>query len=159
MSTTASDKKEEGAPANPARRGFLGRAAMYLSLAVAYGAAAAGAARYLYPLRRAARWRSLFVARLSAFSDGEVKTLVDLRGTPVQIVREGDRLRALSTVCPHLGCRVRWEAAEQRFFCPCHAGVFDREGRVVSGPPPRALDRYEVEVTDGSVYLKVKEPA
>jgi Rieske Fe-S protein len=54
---------------------------------------------------------------------------------------------------------VRWEGDKSRFFCPCHNGVFDREGQVVSGPPPRALDRYDVEVMAGAIYLRMKEPA
>jgi cytochrome b6-f complex iron-sulfur subunit len=142
---------------NRSRRGFLSQVSMWASLAVSYGAAAWFAARYLYPTKRPTRLRSIFVARLDAIPDGDARVVSDLRGVPVQVVREGDKLRALSTVCPHLGCRVRWE--QKRFFCPCHNGVFDREGNVVSGPPPRALDRYEVEVVEGSVYLKVKEPA
>ncbi len=144
---------------NATRRSFLSQVAMWTSLAASYGAAAWFAARYLYPSKRPARSRSLFVGRLDAIPDGDARVIEDLRGVPVQVVRAGDQLRAISTVCPHLGCRVRWEPQNTRFFCPCHNGVFDAEGKVVSGPPPRPLDRYEVEVVDGSVYLKVKEPA
>jgi nitrite reductase/ring-hydroxylating ferredoxin subunit len=140
------------------RRGFLSQLSMWTSLVAAYGTAAAFAGRFLYPAKRRPRLRSIFVGRLDVIADGEARELTDLKGVPIQVVREGETLRALSTVCPHLGCRVRWEPAGQRFFCPCHNGVFDREGKVVSGPPPRSLDRYEVEVTDGSVYLRVKEP-
>jgi Rieske Fe-S protein len=137
------------------RRGFFAQLGMWASLVAAYGTAATFAARYLYPAKRPQRLRSLFVARLDQLPDGGVREIADLRGVPVQVVREGEKLRALSTVCPHLGCRVRWEG--DHFLCPCHNGVFNREGGVVSGPPPRPLDRYEVEVIDGSVYLKVKE--
>jgi Rieske Fe-S protein len=139
------------------RRGFLSQVSMWASLAISYGTAAWFAARYLYPARRPPRMRSLFVGRLDSIADGDAKVIEDLRGVPVQIVRDGDQLRALSTVCPHLGCRVRWEG--DKFVCPCHTAVFDREGKVVSGPPPRPLDRYDVEIADGCVYLRVKEPA
>jgi cytochrome b6-f complex iron-sulfur subunit len=141
------------------RRGLLASVAMWVSLVASYGTATAFAARYLLPKRRPPRWRSIFVARADQLADGDVRLVEDLRGTPVQVVRDGAALRALSTVCPHLGCRVRWEGQRQRFFCPCHDGVFDREGKVVSGPPPRGLDRYEIEVVDGAVYLRVKETA
>ncbi len=60
---------------------------------------------------------------------------------------------AMSNICTHLGCRVRWVAERGRFYCPCHAGVFDQQGNVVSGPPPRALDRYAVKVEDGQLYI------
>jgi Rieske Fe-S protein len=139
------------------RRRFLSQLSMWTSLIASYGAAAWFAARYLYPGKRPPRWRSLFVGRFESIGQGEARVIEDLRGVPVQVVRDGEKLRAISTVCTHLGCRVRWEG--DRFFCPCHNGVFDREGKVVSGPPPRPLERYDVEVVDGSVYLKVKEPA
>ncbi len=42
--------------------------------------------------------------------------------------------------CPHLGCPVVWAAARNQFECPCHRAVFDgRTGRVLAGPPRRAL--------------------
>ncbi len=56
---------------------------------------------------------------------------------------------AVSAVCTHLGCNVRWRKDEQRFACPCHAGFYDVEGEVISGPPPRALDRFETRLKDG----------
>jgi menaquinol-cytochrome c reductase iron-sulfur subunit len=69
----------------------------------------------------------------------------------VQQLPNGELL-AHSNVCTHLSCLVHWEAGAQRFFSPCHAGVFDRIGNVVSGPPPRPLDRYEVKVEDGQIW-------
>ena len=60
---------------------------------------------------------------------------------------------AMSNICTHLGCRVRWIADQEQFFCPCHNGVFDKDGTVVSGPPPRPLDRYEVKVEGETVYI------
>ena len=51
------------------------------------------------------------------------------------------------------GCRVRWISDENRFFCPCHNGIFDRQGNVVSGPPPRPLDRYEIQVDGGDIQI------
>ena len=59
----------------------------------------------------------------------------------------------MSNVCTHLGCRVRWIADRQEFFCPCHNGVFDKDGKVVSGPPPRSLDRFEAKVEEGQLLI------
>ena len=61
----------------------------------------------------------------------------------------------MSNICTHLGCRVRWVSDRTEFFCPCHNGVFDKEGNVVSGPPPRPLNRYEVKVEDDQLYVLV----
>jgi menaquinol-cytochrome c reductase iron-sulfur subunit len=62
---------------------------------------------------------------------------------------------AMSNICTHLGCRVRWIEERQQFFCPCHNGVFDRDGNVVSGPPPRPLDRYDVRVERDQLEILV----
>ena len=61
---------------------------------------------------------------------------------------------AVSNVCAHLGCRARWVSDREQFYWPCHAGVCDREGDVVSGPPPRPLDRYEVKVENGQLFIR-----
>ena len=60
---------------------------------------------------------------------------------------------AMSNICTHLGCRVRWIEQEEQFFCPCHTAVFDKKGDVASGPPPRPLDRYEVKVEDDQIFI------
>lgn len=60
---------------------------------------------------------------------------------------------AMSNICSHLGCRVRWVEERQEFFCPCHNGVFDSDGNVEAGPPPRPLDRYELKVEDGQLFI------
>jgi Rieske Fe-S protein len=59
----------------------------------------------------------------------------------------------MSNICSHLGCRVRWIAEQEQFFCPCHNGVFDKEGNVVSGPPPKPLDRFEVKIENNDLYI------
>ena len=56
-------------------------------------------------------------------------------------------------VCPHLGCIASWEKEYDRFWCPCHAGVFSRTGEVMAGPPPRPLDLFPVEVVEGEIRV------
>lgn len=60
---------------------------------------------------------------------------------------------AMSNICTHLGCRVRWIAEQEQFLSPCHNGIFDKQGNVVSGPPPRPLDRYEVKVEENQLFI------
>lgn len=55
--------------------------------------------------------------------------------------------------CTHLGCPFEWDEDSGSFFCPCHNGVFDKEGRVTGGPPPRPLDRYEYKVEADILYV------
>jgi len=70
------------------------------------------------------------------------------------LTEDGREYAAMSNTCTHLGCRVRWIADQDQFFCPCHNATFDKDGQVISGPPPRPLDRYEVKVEDEQLYIK-----
>lgn len=70
------------------------------------------------------------------------------------LTEDGREYVAMSNTCTHLGCRVRWIGDQNQFFCPCHNATFDKEGQVVSGPPPRPLDRYEVNVEDEQLYIR-----
>jgi menaquinol-cytochrome c reductase iron-sulfur subunit len=55
--------------------------------------------------------------------------------------------------CTHLGCPFNWSDKDQEFLCPCHNGVFDKDGRVIGGPAPRPLDHYEYKVENGVLYV------
>lgn len=62
------------------------------------------------------------------------------QGMPVVVVNHPDKgFIAFSRVCTHLGCLVEYERSNQRLLCPCHAGIFDLDGSVISGPPPKPL--------------------
>lgn len=65
-------------------------------------------------------------------------------------------VHALSATCTHLGCQVRWDAESTKFRCPCHGGVFDVNGAVVDGPPPRPLDRVEARIDSAAGDVLVK---
>ena len=69
------------------------------------------------------------------------------------LTEDGRNYIAMSNICTHLGCRVRWIAEQSGFFCPCHNAIFDQEGEVVSGPPPEPLERYDVKVEDNQLYI------
>lgn len=68
----------------------------------------------------------------------------------------GENYRVLSGVCTHLGCGVKWDGAAKQYKCPCHGGTFDREGKVVSGPPPRPLDRLNTRVNQQTLDIEVE---
>ena len=70
--------------------------------------------------------------------------------------RAGERdFEAFAVNCTHLGCPVRWLADANLFMCPCHGGVFYRDGRASAGPPERPLFRYPMRVQRGEVQLLV----
>ena len=73
----------------------------------------------------------------------------------VYVVPNGSgSLKVLSSICPHLGCAVRWVDKESKFICPCHGGTFTPSGVRVAGPPLRGMDELESKVEDG--MLKVR---
>jgi cytochrome b6-f complex iron-sulfur subunit len=66
---------------------------------------------------------------------------------PGIVVRTADGdLRAFSAVCTHLDCTVQFRAETSQLWCACHNGTYDLGGNVVSGPPPRALEKFTVNV-------------
>ena len=60
---------------------------------------------------------------------------------------------AFAVDCTHLGCPIRWLPDADLFMCPCHGGVFYKDGQVASGPPPKPLIRYPVRVRNGNVEI------
>lgn len=74
---------------------------------------------------------------------------------------EEGEIVALSPICKHLGCTVNWEGSEKhpnQFFCPCHNGVYTKDGNNVPGTPPRGpLDAYPIREKDGFLMLGTPE--
>jgi len=60
---------------------------------------------------------------------------------------------AFAPQCTHLGCAYHWEADKKQFRCPCHTSVFSIDGKVVSGPAPRPLDRFDAKVQNNKLLL------
>ena len=60
---------------------------------------------------------------------------------------------AFAPQCTHLGCAYHWEADKKQFLCPCHTSVFSIDGKVVSGPAQRPLDRFEAKVEKNKLLL------
>lgn len=78
------------------------------------------------------------------------------------IYEENGNVVVLSPVCTHLGCTVDWNTNENhqnRFSCPCHGGLFEKDGtNVERTPPTEPLYVYDHEVRDGTIYLGSPRP-
>ena len=61
---------------------------------------------------------------------------------------------AFAINCAHLGCPVRWIADAEIFLCPCHGGVYNKDGSYAAGPPPRGLYKYPVRIKNNQVEIK-----
>jgi menaquinol-cytochrome c reductase iron-sulfur subunit len=111
-------------------------------------------------------WRWIDVGPFSDFPDGEVASVAVSGPNP-----ESDRraflrhkegaIIAIWNRCAHLGCPVAYSAGGDVYSCPCHGGAYDSFGRVVAGPPPRPLDRFDVKIVtaDGKEVAKQEDPA
>jgi cytochrome b6-f complex iron-sulfur subunit len=79
--------------------------------------------------------------------------VVPLRGEPVLLIREANQVVALSAVCTHLGCIVKYKGGGV-ILCPCHAASFDLNGNVTGGPAPRPLTYYRVRIVGGRIVIE-----
>ena len=147
------------------RRVFLGRCIAFLGSLIALMFSGVGAGYLLFPIfqRRKEDWVDL-------------GPITDIRsGTPVKVefvqrkhdawmtteqrssawvlTPDGKEFVAFDPRCTHLGCPYRWDDGRRQFLCPCHAAVFDIQGKVVMGPPPRPLDRYPCKLSEGRLLI------
>ena len=109
-------------------------------------------------------WR--LVGTLDEFPIGTTNRVIFLDASPLPwagvtartaawLRRDGEaEFIAFAVNCTHLGCPVRWLPAANLFMCPCHGGVYYKDGRVAAGPPPKPLPRYPVRVRDGQVEIE-----
>ena len=169
LNKAADSREAPAAQSEPAsdRRDFLSTVstvAMAGGLVTGYGTFAFMAGRYIFPTNVETPW--LFVAEANSIQPGDSLAFESPTGVRVAIARrpadgprrsaEMEDFIALSSICPHLGCRVHWESHNNRFFCPCHNGVFDPQGKPVSGPPKAAeqeLSRYPLKIDGGLLYI------
>jgi len=70
---------------------------------------------------------------------------------------ERGQFQVFAINCMHLGCPVRWFPQSGLFMCPCHGGVYYRDGSRASGPPERALVEYPSKVEKGQIIIQAGE--
>lgn len=94
----------------------------------------------------------------------------DLKSNSAKMFRFGTRpglliesgpgeYRAMSATCTHLGCTVQYRPDIKEVWCACHNGIYDLNGHNVSGPPPRPLEQFEVQVRGDEIYVRRKQEA
>ncbi len=98
------------------------------------------------------------VNEVAAGKVGDLKAnsgkIVKFGARPVLLIRTGEaNWRAFSAVCTHLNCTVQYQEASHQIWCACHNGLYDLNGRVVSGPPPKSLEEYTVHIRGEEVVI------
>jgi cytochrome b6-f complex iron-sulfur subunit len=127
----------------------------------------ASLASFLYPVLR-----YLMPPRVADLGGDEVVAakVADLKPNGSKIFRFGTRpalllmtatgeYRALSAVCTHLSCTVQYRNDLRQIWCACHNGMYDLNGRNISGPPPRPLEAYQVHVRGEEIVVSRKRQA
>jgi cytochrome b6-f complex iron-sulfur subunit len=150
----ASKREGDRPAAGIERRGFIGWLGIgWIAFIAMNGAALTALLRFFFPNVLFEPPMKFRAGKPEEFAPGMVDTRYkDKFG--VWIVRLGDRIFALSTVCTHLGCTPSWLAADEKFKCPCHGSGFYITGLHFEGPAPRPLERYKVSIdADGFVVV------
>lgn len=139
------------------RRRFL-TALFALATAVGLGGFAAPLIRFAYPVLKGQVFERVKVATAAAVPPEGIR--FEYQEIPSMLIQKEDKsFAAFSLVCTHLGCIVKWEAPKKDFHCPCHAGIFNDDGEVVSGPPPKPLAKYKLAIEGNDIFVEGIERA
>lgn len=133
------------------RRLFLKRLALGSSIAAGL-LAMLGALRAIVPKLTADK----SIYKIGLLSDFPINAFTLSEKADCFIFRDHQGVRAVSSICTHLGCTL--EKSERGFNCPCHGSHFNQDGKVLSGPAPRSLAWYKMNLAqDGQLVVDKKQ--
>lgn len=108
------------------------------------------------PKQNEAEVSSVLACKLSEIEKEGFK-IIRFGNKPVILIRTAeDKLVAFSAVCTHLDCTVQYRKDMGTIWCACHNGKYDLTGRNISGPPPRPLDPFVVNLKGEEIYISKK---
>jgi cytochrome b6-f complex iron-sulfur subunit len=132
------------------RRSFLKVLTSILGLS-ALSALAYPLVRFLFFVKTSSKRTTVIIPR-GTLAVGAAKNLL-VGETPAIIIHKPTGYIVLSRVCTHLGCLVNYDASRLLLICPCHNGIYDLDGNVVSGPPPRPLPKFPFKIGDHNIEI------
>ena len=140
-----------GFPATARAGSFDRRKFLDALLAVGFVSTAAAIAypvsRFLVPPESGEAATNSVVAMKAAALKPNSGAIFPFGSKPAIVVRAaGGELSAFSAVCTHLECTVQFKPDTSQIWCACHNGLYDLAGNVISGPPPRGLERFTVNL-------------
>jgi cytochrome b6-f complex iron-sulfur subunit len=161
MSTAsgANTTAPQPAPANVPRRRFV-------NILLGTGLLAS-AASFLYPILRYLvppklpdlGGDAVLAARVAELKPNTAKTFRFGTRPGLLVETAAGEYRAMSATCTHLGCTVQYRPDLREIWCACHNGMYDLNGRNISGPPPRPLEAFEVQVRGDDIFVRRKQEA
>lgn len=125
------------------------------------GGVLASLASFLYPVIRFMNPPSVSEASVNEVTAGKAQDfkansgkILKFGSRPVLLIRLSEtEWKAFSAVCTHLNCTVQYREASRAIWCACHNGMYDLNGNVVSGPPPKPLEEYVVRLKGEEVFV------
>lgn len=141
-------------PRQPVSRRIFLQYALKGGLLALFGATFYPIARYLYPPRGTeASVSSAVAAKVGEVAVNAAKIFRFGTRPGILIHTPQGELKAFSAVCTHLNCTVQYDSDASVIWCACHNGKFDLNGQVISGPPPRPLEAYQVNVRGDDILV------
>jgi cytochrome b6-f complex iron-sulfur subunit len=136
------------------RRTFLLDTLLGGSLFISTCAGATTVFQFMMPPKRGfdSAKASVLACRDEDLPEGSSKDVL-FQDAPALVFKHEGKILAFKSKCPHLGCLVKWDRSKKMLLCPCHNGVFDLDGNVVSGPPPKPLTKLTVTVRESKIFL------
>lgn len=78
-------------------------------------------------------------------------------GKPGFFLKKNDgTMLALKGVCTHMECNISYVPDTKRFYCACHNGWFDDNGRNIEGPPPKPLESFDITIVGPKLVIAKK---
>jgi Rieske Fe-S protein len=116
--------------------------------------------RYLIPPKVPDLGRDAVLAAHIAEMEPNTAKTFRFGSRPGLLVRTASgEYRGMSATCTHLGCTVQYRSDLREIWCASHNGMYDLNGRNISGPPPRPLEVFEVQVRDNDIFVRRKPEA
>ncbi len=138
------------------RREFLG-IGLATSMFALFGQASVALFNFFKPRFEPGGFGDIVVAgQVDEFEPGTVSHVIGGR-CYISRLEDGGFL-ALWQRCTHLGCTVPWLEQDNQFNCPCHSSLFDVVGEVLSGPAPRPMDLFPIEIVDSQILVNTRDP-
>lgn len=150
---------------NLSRRSFLERCIFGLGGLISLALAGIGAPYFVSPAFKKKEEGWIDIGAVSDIPKGTPKKVefverkrdawvtTERRSSAWVLTANGKDFTVFDPRCTHLGCPYRWDDMKKQFLCPCHTAVFNPDGQVVSGPPPRPLDRYQAKVAGDRLMI------
>ena len=125
------------------------------------GGFSASLVSFLYPVVRFMNPPEVAEATVNEASAGSVQdfgvntgNIVKFGSKPVLLIRTGETdWRAFWGTCTHLDCTVQYQDSSRQIWCACHNGLYDLKGRNISGPPPRPLEEFAVNIVSDEILV------